>query len=70
MICLVGQPWAGLVQFSSSLCLLPGLCKDLVGSFWVRNLGAVLPGQTWDQSSPAWLLLSPLSNETAIGFTC
>lgn len=35
--CLVGQLQAGLVQFSSSLCLLPGLCKELLGPFGLET---------------------------------
>lgn len=36
--CSVGQPWAGLVQFSSSFCLLAGLCKDRLGPFRLETL--------------------------------
>lgn len=36
--CLVRQYRLGLVQFSSSLCVLLSLCKDLLGPFRLETL--------------------------------
>lgn len=63
MTCLVEQPRLGLVQFSSSLCLLlPGLRKEMWGPLRLETCH-VRPG---DKGIKAWLLLRPLDNKDSI----